>query len=445
MDRKTKPTPQPRNTNSALGRAYWEHHASVMRQTQPKIMGHVAIDVLERIERFACDNPDSPVAQMHQEMLAAIGPDATAGDPQTVSRFSDLYRDASGIVFPASGAFLAASHAVGELTRSHSLAAIDLATLRAIDLEAHRNPVLDTFRNDLKSRLDKGSDIDDVTAYSQSFEIYGEAVAYLHLRERVQTARLAEQEGTPIPDFQCTLADGKVFYVEVKSFDVVEGRRKNLDMLNDGLDASAELENQVHAGKRIAFATTEIAPFRKVGETKTYDPWSLMRVTDTLRAKCDGAFKGKQFALGPTFGLAIIDRLALVDGRYDLAPYYHVGFNDGGIASGVLWHMAYGRPGTPIFRLPEFAGAQSLEGHLEKLGLFVDEKVPFPGPGLIVLNREGGSHQALGLVNEAYAEDAGWSVDDTHHALESICERWNDLEASRSYDISAHVGEGSPE
>ena len=80
---------------------------------------------------------------------------------------------------------LAASHAVGERTRSHSLAAVDLTTLRAIDLEAHINPVLDTFRNDLKSRLGQVSGIDDVEAYSQAFEIYGEAVAYLHLRERV--------------------------------------------------------------------------------------------------------------------------------------------------------------------------------------------------------------------------------------------------------------------
>ena len=43
--------------------------------------------------------------------------------------------------------------------------------------------------------------------------------------------------------------------------------------------------------------------------------------------------------------------------------------------------------GRPIFRVPEFAGAPSLEGHLENLGLFVDEAVPFPGSGLIVLNR----------------------------------------------------------
>ena len=385
------------------------------------------------------DHPDSLAAKMHGEMIAVIGPDATAGDPEVVSRFGDLYRGASNIVFPGSNAFLAAIHAVRELTRSHSLAAIDLTTLRAIDLEAHVNPVLDTFRNDLESRLRQVSAIDDVEAYSQAFEIYGEAVAYLHLREHVETKRLKEREGTPTPDFECTLEGKKVFYVEVKSLDVVEGRLKNLDMLDDGLDASAELENQVHAGKRVAFAESEIAPYRAVGEMETYDPWSVIRPIETLRAKCAGAFKPKQFAHGPTFGLAIIDRLALVHGMYDLAPHHYSDYGDGGTASGVLWHMAYGRPGTPIFRIPEFAGAPSLEGHLETLGLFVDEAVPFPGPGLIVLSPEGEGHLAFGLANEAHAEESGWSVEDTEHALERICDRWNDLAASRSYDISADV------
>ena len=428
-------TSDPRKTNSALGRAYWAHHDRVIRQTQPKTMGYVEVDVLEGIEQYALDKPDSRAAQMRGEMIAVIGPAAAAGDPNVVSRFGSLYDEASSIVYPASSAFLAACHAVGEVTSSHSLTAIDLTTLRAIDLEAHVNPELDTFRNDLKSRLGQISGIDDVEAYSQAFEIYGEAVAYLHLRERVVTKRLKERESTSTPDFRCTL-EGKVFYVEVKSLDVVEGKLKNLDMLDDGLDASAELENQVNAGKRVAFAETPIAPYRRVGETGTYDPRSLLRPIETLRAKCARAFKEQQFADGPTFGLAIIDRLALVHGMYDLAPYHYSDLDGGGIASGVLWHLAYGRPGTPIFRIPEFAGAPSLEGHLDTLGLFVDETRPFPGPGLIILDRDGGGHQAFGLANNAFA-CREWTVDDTEHALATICDRWNDLAASRSYDISA--------
>ena len=71
----------PRNTSSQLGRAYWQHHARVMAETQPKIMGHITTAVLEGIESFATNNPESPVARMREEMLQVIGSDTLAGDP----------------------------------------------------------------------------------------------------------------------------------------------------------------------------------------------------------------------------------------------------------------------------------------------------------------------------------------------------------------------------
>ena len=430
----------PRDTKSHLGRAYWQHHARVMVETRSKIMGHVSIDALDGIESFVTENPDSPVARMHKEMMQAIGPDLPAGDPDAVERFNALYKDASDIVFPATSAYLAVCHALHEYSTSHSLSSIDLEILRAIDLEADRNQILDTFRNDLKSRLDQVSGIDDITAYSQAFETYGEILAYLHLRERVPTERFPERKGQKTPDFRCAPPDGKPFYVEVKSLDIVGGDARKLTMMDDGQNAKAELEKQVHAGKSIAMAETEIDPFRKAGETTTYDPYSIIRVIDTLREKSIGAFKEGQFKEGPTFALAIVDRLPLPGGKFDLAPYYYADFNDGGIASGALWHMAYGRSGTPIFRVPNFAGAKSLEGHLDRLGLFVDDTCPFSGPGLIVLYREQCGRRVYGLVNSAYGAENNWTIDDTQDVLDRLCHRWNDERASRSWDISADIG-----
>ena len=436
----TKPHRDPRDTKSRLGQAYWQHHRRVIAETQPKIMGHVTTAVLDGIESFATRNPNSAVARMREEMLQAIGPDTPAGDPGAVARFSDLYKNASDLVFPATGAFLTACHDLNEYSSSHSLSSIDLDTLRAVDLEAHRNPILDMFRNDLKSRLEKVSGIDDVTAYSQAFETYGEIIAYLFLRKRVPTRNIPEREGVRTPDFQCEPEDGKTFRVEVKTFDIVGGDARKLDMMDDGLDAKAELEKQIHAGKPVASAITEVAPFRMAGETKTYDPRSLIRVINALREKSLQSFKEGQFMEGPTLALAIVDRLPLPGGKFELAPYYYADYNDNGIVSGVLWHMAYGRCGTPIFRLPDFAGANSLEGHLDRFGLFVDETRPFSGPGLIVLHREQCGRRAYGLVNRAYPDDNNWSIDDTHDTLGRLCHRWNDEEASRSWDISADIG-----
>ena len=282
------------------------------------------------------DNANSPVAPAHEEMLRTIVPDVTAGGPQTVSRFSELYENVYDAVFPATRAYLKVRHGVDKISSSHSLSVFDLETLHAFDLEAHRNDILYAFRNELTSRLNKIKGLNDVTGFSQAFEIYGEIIACLHLRAYrcVQTDRLAERKGTKTPDFKCTSPDGKIFFVDVKSLDVVDGEPKNLAMLDDGLNAKVELENQFHSGKHAASAITEIAPFRKTGETDTCDPRSLIRVVDTLREESLQAFKAGQFADCLTFALAIADRLALPGGKYDLAPYYHVDFNDGGIASG---------------------------------------------------------------------------------------------------------------
>ena len=436
----TKPHRDPCNTTSQLGQAYLEHYRRVIAETRPKLMDHVSPAVLDGIESFAINNPDSAVARMREEMLQAFAPDVPAGDPGAVARFSDLHKNASDLVFPATGAFLRACHDLNAYSSSHSLYSIDLDTLQAVDLEAHDHPIVDSFRNDLKSRLEKISGIDDVTAYSQAFETYGEIIAYLFLRERVPTKTVRVRGGAQTPDFECEPEDGKKFRVEVKTFDIAGGDARKLDMLNDGLDAKVELEEQVKQGKTVSSAISEIAPFRRAGETKTYDPRSLIRVVDTLREKSLQSFKVGQFAEGPTLALAIVDRLPLPGGKLALAPYYYAHTNDHSIVSGVLWHMAYGRCGTPIFRVPDFPGADSLEGHLDRFGLFVDETRPFSGPALIVLHREERERRAYGLVNRAYLDDNDWSIDDTHDTLVRLCHHWNDEEASRSLHILADLG-----
>ncbi len=80
----------PRYTKSRLGQAYWRYHSRVMAETQPKIMGHVTTAVLEGIETFATDNPNSDVARVRGELLQAMGSGIPAGDPGAVARFSDL-------------------------------------------------------------------------------------------------------------------------------------------------------------------------------------------------------------------------------------------------------------------------------------------------------------------------------------------------------------------
>ena len=185
----------------------------------------------------------------------------------------------------------------------------------------------------------------------------------------------------------------------------------------------------------MTFAEGTIDPYKALGQTEGYDPRSLMLVVDTLRDKCRTAFKPSQFELGPTFALAIVDRLVLPGGRHALAPYYYEPFHSGCCVSGALWHAAYGRIGTPIFRLPDFEGKPTLEGHLATGGLYADDNQPFRGEGLIVLDTHCGQRVAYGLASPS-ASPEPWSSDLTEHALQLICDAQNDAGYSFAYLLS---------
>ena len=405
-----------------------------MDRVKPLIMDNLSIGVLEGIESFADDHPGSPVALLRREMLEAIEPGFPAGEAKSVEAFTAMYEKAEDIVFPATRAFLAVLQELDEYSASHSLSLIEEDYLRAVDLEAHSNPDLNYLRQNLKSRLRNCSGIDDVTAYSQAFEIYGEIAAYLHLRrQRVPTELAPPHKGEKTPDFTCVSRSGKTFFVEVKSFDAVDGAASNLAMMDDAPETAAELERQHDAGEPVASAVRMTQPYRRFGEEETYDPRSLIRAIEVFRQKSQRAFDGGQFARGPTFALVLVDRLVLPGRRFALAPYYREDSTDAAIASGVLWHMAYGTDGTPIFRLPDFAGKGSLEGHLVGSGLFVDEARPFPGPGMIVLDRGQEGRACLGLANDVLSGDRDWSTDDTREVLDTICDHWNDRDNSQYF------------
>ena len=183
--------------------------------------------------------------------------------------------------FPATCAYLNACRVVNDISYNHSLSAIDLDILRAVDSAAREDGTLDMLRNELVSRLEKIKFVDEITAFSQVFERYGEILAYLHLSRGVTIHRLPERQNKKTPDFKCKLQDGRIFYVEVKSFDVVDGNLRNQEMMYDALDTNVDLETQTNAGKSVASSAREIEPYRKYGETDTYDLRSLITVINT--------------------------------------------------------------------------------------------------------------------------------------------------------------------
>lgn len=433
----------PRSTTSDVGRAYWAFHDRKFRAMKPEFLPWVSIGDLEAIEALANMKPADPVAELHQQMIDLLTTDRALDSNKQRDVFKDIYDQAVAAALPVKTAYLRHAQVISSIAYSHSLAQVELETLTLIDRTAHTDPAFACFANDLAAKLGTKAEAFDVIAYSQFFEVYGEALTLLHLRSRpgLQAKRVEESKvkGEGRPDFECTLNEGPPFYIEVKSLDIVGGEFRNREMMDDGLERQAKLEKVREAdqakGRRVSMVEGEIAPYKAVGQNSDYDCRSLKHVIDTLREKCRSAFKASQFKMGPTFALAIVDRLIVPGGRHALAPYYYAPEPASCCLTGVLWHLAYGRIGTPVFRAPDFEGKPSFESNLTTDGLYRDSSQPFLGQGLIVLDTHCGRRVAYGLSNPETGLEQ-WTGDDTEQALDAICDARNDAGNSCGWELS---------
>jgi hypothetical protein len=420
-----------------LSRAYCAYKTRVRNSIQPQLMEWIEADILDGIEKLAQADRNSRIAGLHARLMDLLGKLEILTTGELRSDFEKVYREAERLAFRASTAYVAQGQALVGWTQNHSLTSVDLKRLRALDMKSHSDPTINTFVADMSARLSAVVSPPDVILYSQFFEIYGEALTYEFLSAKLRTRRMPEAE-TKTPDFECRTPDDKVFYVEVKTLDIVGGEFRHDQIMVDSVDRAVDLRRQLAAGETIAMSEGEVAPYKRFGETDTYDPRSLVRVIDVLRDKCWQAFKLGQFALGPTFALAITSRLIVPAGKCALAPYYFDPHDGGTCVSGVLWQSAFGYVGTPILRWPDFPGKPTLEAHLAAPGLFVDEGRRFPGLGLIALSFGSEGDAAFGLYPARYPPIADWGPDETLSAIVSICEAFNDDENSQAFNISQY-------
>jgi hypothetical protein len=424
-----------RTKETAIWRAYQGHNARTRHSVQPEIMGWVEQAVLDGIEARALLEPDGAIAASHREMLRLLRLPDLHQRPQDRGRVAQLYLEVQKSVFPASCAYVDHSQRLTGITLNLSLVAVELDVLRDIDLRAHQDPAYRTFVRDMTARLAQAKSAPDVVAYSQFFETYAEAMTLRFLRDRgIPTKRI--EDTVSAPDFECTLADGRPYFVEVKALEIVGGSIRQTEIMTDGLDTQLEIERQLKAGRQIASASGEIAPYRKPHTDLDYDPRSLKRVIDTLRDKSRQAFKPSQFERGPTFALVVADRLILDGWKSALAPFY---YNDhtACCVSGVIWQAAFGRLGTPVLRRPDFEGRPTVESYLDKDGLYVDAGLPFAGVGLVVLQRSSKRRLSYGLAAPT-TESESWSQDDTEEALGAMYEAWNDAQNRNASRLSRY-------
>lgn len=388
----------------------------------------VELDVLEALEQASGLLPELKV---HLVQVEAILRSATNSAPTQADgqQCLDAYNAAVALAFPTVAALAGWTSQFTGLAREQSLSSISPTRLRELELDGLADPVLRSLLQEIRAALSRVKNLDDNQGFGQAYEAYGEALVYSLLNAKFPTSKIAEVSSST-PDFACSLKNGKKFFVELKALDIVGGTHAAKELLADSLRPQIELERQVARGEKVVIAEHEISTYRRpfIGPTD-YDPRSLIAVIEAFAAKARSAFKASQFAQGPTFALALCNRLHLPGGKHDVAPYYYERGHGGAVVSGVLWHACFGTIGTPILRMPDFEGSPGLEGHLARDGLLVDQGVAFPGGALMFADTQRGRDEILGLYDPEWkpADPAGtWTRQDTEEVIHTLCTVCND-------------------
>lgn len=401
---------------------------SLPTPSRGNLLSFMCFEVLDALERVAPRVP--AIKHDYNEMLALLSQAALARlTEEKAGQLRDMYNRSLDAVFATSQAFLHWSHQFHGISEEHNLASISLSRLRLLEEASLVDADLGDLLKELRSAFERVKHIGDSQGFRQLFEYYGEAVVYSLLSAKFKTKRIMAGASS-MPDFSCSLPNGKEFFVELKSFDIVDGPYRSEQMHEDAMLQQIELERQTNGGARIAVAVREVSPYQRAfGAADDYDPCSLLTVIDTLIAKSRSAFKPKQFAKGPTFALVLADRLLLPGGKHSIAPHYYERGEGGAVISGVLWHACFGQAGWPIFRMPDFEGKPSLEGYMSGNGLLSDQAVPFPSGALIFANTSWNEDTVLGLYDANWTwSNSSWTQADTQDVIHTLCSAYNDAE-----------------
>jgi len=377
------------------------------------------LDALSRVEQYV------PSIQSDLDIVRTILKAAvqTAVTEEQGKEVWEAYSRCLEVAFPICQKYQYWNHQLNDISSDHSLSTISFDRLKRLEEDAYSDPELKGLMGELKHGFSLVSHISDSNNFRQTFEYYGEAVAYDMLSKHFKTRRVDARDDS-MPDFACLLPDGKEFFVEVKSLDIVDAPFRSEQMHEDAMQQKIELEEQIKQGRKVATAVRVVAPFKKAFDGGSYDPRSLLTVINTFIKKSGNAFKATQFTQGPTFAFILSDRLVIPGGKHDVAPHYYER-GGGAVVSGVLWHVCFGQEGWPIFRMPDFEGKPGLEGCMTLNGLLADKVVPFP-TGAVIVASTGSEDSLVGLYDSNWAPHEGWSEDETTEVLHKLCEAYND-------------------
>jgi hypothetical protein len=246
-------------------------------------------------------------------------------------------------------------------------------------IEASTDPDLRSYAANLAKALKAWRRPEDKDAASTLYELYAEAIALQELKSRAQqkgfTIRRTPPSGKPgvkTPDFECECSDG-LFYIEVKTPDIVGGVYATATIMREAQNHSAELKSRLQPGVNFG-EPLEIAPH---GEGAANGPYA--EIIESYTRRILNNVKKAQLTYGPTVLLVYDGRLSL-DTRDPtcLVPTYFFEAPKptadwpGECVSGDWWHVGFGRVGNQILIRSEFEGKGNLGGQLRADGLLIE-------------------------------------------------------------------------
>lgn len=428
MSLQNQPVQIPRPTGRLSGACYDAllYVRSLPAADRRNVLGFLSFDFLDALERAV---PHVPAIQSDQEKILALLSQAGLAQltAEQAKELKEAYDRSLEAAFPTTQTYLRWSHQFHGLSVDHNLESISFPRMLHLEVASFADADLRDLLKELHSAFGRIKNLSDSQGFRQVFEYYGEAVVYSLLSAKFKTKRIVAGSSS-MPDFSCSLPSGKEFFVELKSFDIVDGPYRSDQMHEDAMQQQIELEKQTSRGERVAMAVREVSPYKRAyGRRDEYNPRSLLTVVDALIGKARSAFKSKQFAQGPTFAFVLGDRLLLPDSKHSVAPHYFEGGAGGAVISGVLWHVCFGQTGWPIFRMPDFDGQPGLEGYMSGSGLFSDPNIPFPSGALIFADTGWSEDTVLGLYDSNWPlSDPSWTVTDTEQVIHTLCSAFND-------------------
>jgi hypothetical protein len=415
-----------------LADAYSLHLTSFRGQSKYALCG-VETDWLNVLRDRATRQNEQLLLKLTARLLALLKSPTACKDFR--KRFDITYEKAWRSAYPISHKLIKEHHVHRDITVDYTLSCFDLGQVRAIEDDALTDNSVKTFAREMLKKLTAKTKSPRHEVYRSVFETYSEALIFLLLRERagksLKIEKIAETAEAG-PDFKCELLTERngqtqclTFYIEVKSLDIVDATQRLPQMLDEGMDAQIELNRQFAEGRPVAIAEREIAPHRGYGDTPGYDHHSVKAVIENIIKKATGNFKNTQFRRGPTFALVNLLRLPLPgQGTGALAPFYYDPRMGGACVSGVLWHVAFGEVGASIHKMPDFEGAGTFDGTLQRTGILLDQSLLLGTPGLIVFHYEQSSYRFDAFYDTRWKSNE-WCNIQTEEVIVALCADYN--------------------